>query len=184
MEAALCAEQEVVVVGGGNSAGQAAVYLARTSSHVHLLVRGDALASTMSDYLVRRILSSPKITLHTRAEIASLAGDRYLRQCTWKNTDDGEMETRTITNLFVMIGAEPNTSLLKGCVSLDTKGLRCDRCKRRQPSDLSISDLSTRHLCDRRRPVQVRQKGRFSCGRRFCGRVGGPSILGASLACA
>lgn len=122
MEASLCAEQEVIVVGGGNSAGQAAVYLTRTSSHVHLLVRGDALASTMSDYLVRRIQSSPKITLHTRTEIASLAGERYLREVTWKSRDDGRKETRAVTNLFVMIGAEPNTGWLEGCVSLDAKG--------------------------------------------------------------
>ena len=75
MEAQLCRGEEVVVVGGGNSAGQAAVFLSRTAAHVHILVRAHGLAATMSDYLVQRIEASPKITLHPRTEITALDGD-------------------------------------------------------------------------------------------------------------
>jgi thioredoxin reductase (NADPH) len=122
MEAQLCTGEEVVVVGGGNSAGQAAVFLSRTVAHVHILVRADGLAATMSDYLVQRILSSPKITLHARTEITALDGDTMLREVTWIDRVTGQSETRRIGNVFVMIGAEPNTEWLNGCLELDGKG--------------------------------------------------------------
>lgn len=122
IEAELCGREEVAVVGGGNSAGQAAVFLSRTAGHVHILVRGEGLAATMSDYLVQRIESSPKITLHPRTEITCLDGDKYLRRVTWTNRDTGERETRDIGNLFVMIGAEPNTGWVADCLDLDGKG--------------------------------------------------------------
>jgi len=122
MEAKLCTDEEVVVVGGGNSAGQAAVFLARTARHVHVLVRASGLADTMSDYLVRRIESSRRITLHARTEVTGLEGDNFLRQVTWKNRETGMSETRPIGNVFVMIGAEPNTEWLDGCLALDDKG--------------------------------------------------------------
>jgi thioredoxin reductase (NADPH) len=122
MEAKLCGGEEVIVVGGGNSAGQAAVFLAQTAAHVHILVRADGLAATMSDYLVRRIESSPQITLHTRTEIERLEGDAFLRHVTWVRRDTGESERRPIQNVFVMIGAEPNTEWLDGCLDLDAKG--------------------------------------------------------------
>jgi thioredoxin reductase (NADPH) len=122
MEAQLCAGEEVIVVGGGNSAGQAAVFLSRTVRHVHMLVRAGGLAATMSDYLVQRIDSSPRITLHTQTEITALAGDGYLRRVTWTRRDTGASETRPVGNLFVMIGAEPNTDWLRSCLDLDPKG--------------------------------------------------------------
>jgi thioredoxin reductase (NADPH) len=122
MEAQICAGEEVVVVGGGNSAGQAAVFLARTARHVHILVRADGLAATMSDYLVQRIASSPKIALHVRTEIVELAGDEFLREVTWLRRDTGVRETRPVRNVFVMIGAEPNTEWLDGCLDLDSRG--------------------------------------------------------------
>ena len=122
MEAQLCTGEEVIVVGGGNSAGQAAVFLSRTVAHVHILVRAPGLAATMSDYLVQRIASSPRITLHTRTEITALAGDTSLREVTWTNRDTGVAETRRIANVFVMIGAEPNSEWLGGCLDLDAKG--------------------------------------------------------------
>jgi thioredoxin reductase (NADPH) len=122
MESQLCGGEEVVVVGGGNSAGQAAVFLSRTVARVHMLVRGRGLAATMSDYLVQRILSSPRITLYTRTEITALAGDKLLREVTWVNRDTGEASTHRIGNVFVMIGAEPNTEWLQGCLELDSKG--------------------------------------------------------------
>lgn len=122
MEAPLCADQEVAVVGGGNSAGQAAVFLARTVSHLHLLVRGASLAATMSDYLIQRITSSPKITVHLQTEITSLDGDPYLRSVQWTDRTTGRSETHAIASVFVMTGAEPNTEWLGGCLELDKKG--------------------------------------------------------------
>ncbi|MGE7138078.1 FAD-dependent oxidoreductase [Luteibacter sp. NPDC031894] len=121
MEATLCAGEEVVVVGGGNSAGQAAVFLARTAAHVHILVRGEGLASTMSDYLVQRIAQSPRITLHPRCQVDHLDGDAYLREVGWKCVD-GTATRIKAGSLFVMIGAEPNTAWLDGCLDLDRKG--------------------------------------------------------------
>jgi len=121
MEATLCAGEDVVVVGGGNSAGQAAVFLARTVAHVHILVRGDGLAATMSDYLVQRIAQSPRITLHTRCQIDHLDGDAYLREVGWKCIDGTQTRIKA-GSLFVMIGAEPNTAWLDGCLDLDRKG--------------------------------------------------------------
>jgi thioredoxin reductase (NADPH) len=122
MEAGLCAGEEVVVVGGGNSAGQAAVFLSRTVAHVHVLVRGAGLAETMSDYLVQRIERSDRITLHTQTEITALAGDAFLREVTWTNSESGESETRPVTSVFVMIGAAPNSEWLRGCLELDRQG--------------------------------------------------------------
>ena len=122
MEAQLCAGEEVVVVGGGNSAGQAAVYLSRTVRHVHVLVRGAGLAATMSDYLVRRIDTSPKITVHPHTEITALDGDAGLAGVTWTHRRTGASERKAVANVFLMIGAEPNTDWLGGCLALDAGG--------------------------------------------------------------
>ena len=122
MEQKLCGGEEVIVVGGGNSAGQAAVFLARSTAHVHILVRAEALAATMSDYLVQRIEQNSKITLHPRTEITALAGDDRLREVTWTNRTTGARESHAIGNVFLMIGAEPNTEWLGGCLALDAKG--------------------------------------------------------------
>ncbi|MGF7161043.1 thioredoxin reductase (NADPH) [Rhodoligotrophos appendicifer] len=122
MEALLCQQQEVIVVGGGNSAGQAAVFLSRTVKHVHILVRGAGLSETMSDYLIQRIDSSSKITLHPRTEISALGGEKYLDRVTWTNVDTGRSEVHAISNIFVMIGAVPNTEWLRGCLKMDDKG--------------------------------------------------------------
>jgi thioredoxin reductase (NADPH) len=121
MELNLCGGEEVIVVGGGNSAGQAAVFLSRTTSHVHLLVRASGLAATMSDYLIQRIEQSSKITLHARTEITMLEGDERLRSVTWIDRESGTSKTHPIGNVFVMIGAEPNTDWLGGCLALDAK---------------------------------------------------------------
>ncbi len=122
MEAQLCAAQEVVVVGGGNSAGQAAMFLSRSAGHVHILVRGAGLAETMSHYLVQRIATSPAITLHAQTEVTAVHGDRHLRAVTWTNRTTGMSETRPVGALFVMIGADPNTEWLQGCLALDDRG--------------------------------------------------------------
>ncbi len=121
MEAQLCREREVAVIGGGNSAGQAAVFLSEAASHVHLIVRRPSLAETMSQYLISRIESSPHITLHTTSEIERLDGDSILRSVTWINRQTGERETRAVASIFVMIGAEPNTGWLDGAVKLNNK---------------------------------------------------------------
>ncbi len=122
MEAQLCGAEEVCVVGGGNSAGQATMFLSRTVGHVHVLVRSTGLAATMSDYLVQRIAGSPKVTVHAFTEITALEGDALLRRITWTDRRTGVGETKAIGNLFVMIGAEPNTEWLDGCLTLDQRG--------------------------------------------------------------
>ena len=120
LEARLCKDEEVIVVGGGNSAGQAAVFLSGGCRHVHLLVRSDGLAESMSRYLIRRIEESPDITLWTHTEIAALEGDSRLERVTWRSP--GSAETRDIGHVFLMTGAVPNTAWLQGCVALDGKG--------------------------------------------------------------
>ncbi|EMD83709.1 FAD-dependent oxidoreductase [Pacificimonas flava] len=121
MEAELCAGEEVVVVGGGNSAGQAAIFLARLARHVHIAVRSGGLAASMSDYLVQRIDAAPNITLHTHTEVCRLAGGDGLEEVALTN-GDGVVRTLACRNLFVMIGAVPNTDWLDGCLPLDERG--------------------------------------------------------------
>ncbi len=122
MEAQACENQEVIVVGGGNSAGQAAVFLARSMKHVHVLVRSEGLAATMSRYLIRRIEETPNITLRTRTAIIALEGEKHLERVTWKNSSTGQVEVRSIRHVFLMTGAVPSTDWLEGCLVLDDKG--------------------------------------------------------------
>ena len=122
MESLLCRDNEVIVVGGGNSAGQAAVFLSGIARHVHHIVRGKSLASTMSQYLVSRIENSSRITLHTSSEIVKLEGASSLESVSWINRQSGDLTAQPIGSVFVMIGAEPNTGWLFGTVKLDKKG--------------------------------------------------------------
>lgn len=122
LESLLCRDQEVIVAGGGNSAGQASMFLSGAAKHVHHIVRGPSLAATMSEYLIARIQSSPRITLHTDSEIVALEGEPTLSSVTWKNRITGEQTQRNIGAVFVMIGAEPNTAWLSGAVQTDSKG--------------------------------------------------------------
>jgi thioredoxin reductase (NADPH) len=122
IEAQLCKGEDVIVVGGGNSAGQAAVYLAQTSKHVHLLVRSGELADRMSRYLIRRIEDNPSITVRMRTELTALEGDTRLRSVTWRDRSTGETQRSAITHVFCMTGATPTTRWLDGCVVLDAKG--------------------------------------------------------------
>jgi thioredoxin reductase (NADPH) len=122
IEAQLCKDEDIVIVGGGNSAGQAAVFLASNCKHVHLLVRSNGLADSMSRYLVRRIDDTPNITLRTCTEITALQGDTRLEEVTWHCTLDNRTETRPIRHVFLMTGAVPNTRWLEGCLGLDEKG--------------------------------------------------------------
>lgn len=122
MEASLCTDQEVVVIGGGNSAGQAAVFLSRFARRVHMMIRGADLSATMSDYLVQRIRSSGRIALRPHTVVSSLAGERNLSRVGWTDRKTGESGVVPASNLFVMVGADPNTDWLKGCVDLDDRG--------------------------------------------------------------
>ena len=122
MEAQLCAGEEIVIVGGGNSAGQAAIFLADTVRRVHLLVRREGLGDTMSRYLIRRIEAHPIITLQSRTEVVALEGDRHLDRVRWRNGRTGDVETHAIRHVFMMTGATPNTGWLDGCVALDRNG--------------------------------------------------------------
>jgi thioredoxin reductase (NADPH) len=136
IEAQLCKDEDIVIVGGGNSAGQAAVFLASSCRKVHLLVRSNGLASSMSRYLIRRIEDTPNIILRTRTEITALEGDTRLEQVTWHCKPDGRSETHPIRHIFLMTGAVPNTSWLAGCVALDEKGFV------RTGADLHAEDLA------------------------------------------
>jgi thioredoxin reductase (NADPH) len=122
VEAQRCASEPVIVVGGGNSAGQAATFLAQSSSHVHILVRSDGLAASMSRYLIRRIEETPNITLHTRTRIVGLSGAEHLEEVTWIDDSTGETSVRPVRHVFSMTGAKPNTEWLEGCLKLDDKG--------------------------------------------------------------
>jgi len=122
MEARLCAGEDVAVVGGGNSAGQAAVFLASTARQVHMLVRGPGLADTMSRYLIRRIEENPSIVLRTRTEIVGLEGNTELERVRWRDNQTAETESRDLRHVFMMTGANPNTQWLDRCIALDEKG--------------------------------------------------------------
>ncbi len=121
LESQLCAGEEVAVVGGANSAGQAAVFLADAAERVHMLVRGPGLAESMSRYLIQRIENTPKVVLRTRTQVEALEGDNGLERIRWRHLDTGERQTREIRNLFLMTGADPNTGWLEGCLVLDDK---------------------------------------------------------------
>ncbi|HKH43713.1 MAG TPA: FAD-dependent oxidoreductase [Thermoanaerobaculia bacterium] len=122
MEAQLCGGEEVIVVGGGNSAGQAAVFLAQTARRVHVLIRSGGLAESMSRYLIRRIEDNPVIDLRPRTELIALEGTNHLERVRWRDRQSGNEETHDIRHVFVMTGASPSTRWLDNCVVLDAKG--------------------------------------------------------------
>jgi thioredoxin reductase (NADPH) len=122
IEAQLCGGEDVIVIGGGNSAGQAAVFLSQTARRVYMLVRSGCLAQTMSRYLIQRISENPAIELHLNSEVQHLEGDTRLQRVQWINKTTGEKVTHDIRHVFVMAGASPRTEWLRGCVALDEKG--------------------------------------------------------------
>ena len=122
MESLLCRERDIIVVGGGNSAGQASVFLSGVARHVHHIIRSASLESSMSHYLISRIEGSPHITLHTDTEITALEGEAALQFVTWTNRRTGASVQKPISSVFVMIGAEPNSGWAYGTVKLDDKG--------------------------------------------------------------
>ena len=122
MESQLCESEDVVVVGGGNSAGQAAVFLSQTSRKVYMLVRSGQLSDTMSRYLIQRIEQNPAIEVHYKTEIVGLEGDTHLERVTWRDKTTGETSVHDIRHVFIMAGASPRTDWLRDCVALDNKG--------------------------------------------------------------
>jgi len=160
MEAQLCVGDDVVIVGGGNSAGQAAVFLASTSRRVHMLVRGPGLADTMSRYLIRRIDENPAIVLRTHTQIVALDGNGSLERIQWRDDQTGEIESHDIRHLFIMTGAVPNTGWLHGCVVLDENGFV------KTGPDLSPEELDKANWPLARRPylLETSRPGIFAVG--------------------
>src|SRR5881398_2359904 len=136
MEAQLCADEEVIIVGAGNSAGQAAVFLAQGAKRVHMLIRSEGLADTMSRYLISRIEDHPRIVRHVHAEIVNLEGNGHLERVGWRDKQSGRIETHGIRHVFAMTGAAPSTRWLGGCLALDAKGFI------KTGPDLSPDDLA------------------------------------------
>jgi thioredoxin reductase (NADPH) len=162
-----CEMKEVIVVGGGNSAGQAAVYLAGKCLHVHLLVRSKGLDDTMSRYLIRRIAETANITVHTHTEIVSLEGDLQLERVIWKTAPEGLLETHAIGHVFLMAGAVPSTRWLQGCIALNDKGFV------RTGSDLSAADMppASREAYRQPQSFETNWPGIFAVGDVRCGSV-------------
>jgi thioredoxin reductase (NADPH) len=122
MESQLCEAEDLIVVGGGNSAGQAAVFLSQTGGKVHMLVRSGELSDTMSRYLIQRLDENPNVELHYKTEITGLEGGAHLDRVMWFDRARGESSTHDIRHVFVMAGASPRTEWLRGCLALDDKG--------------------------------------------------------------
>jgi len=122
MEAQLCTGEDVIVVGGGNSAGQAAVFLSQNASKVYMLVRSANLTATMSRYLIQRITDNPAIELNYNTEITGVEGGSHLESVRWTDKTSGNSTTNPIRHVFVMTGASPRTDWLRGCLALDDNG--------------------------------------------------------------
>ncbi len=158
MEAQLCEGEEVIVVGGANSAGQAAVFLSAKARRVHVLIRGAGLAATMSRYLIRRIDDSTVIELKTGTEIVGLDGDTHLERVTWRDKATGATETHEIRHVFMMTGAVPNTAWVRGCLALDEKGFV------KTGSALSSDDLTRWSLLRSPHVLETSLPGVFAVG--------------------
>ena len=160
MESQLCRGEEVIVVGGGNSAGQAAVFLAQATKRVHMLVRSDDLAKSMSRYLIRRIEQHPSIALRFCTEVVGLQGKGHLEKVASRDARTGEVQTHDIRHLFIMAGAVPNTRWLEGCLALDGKGFI------KTGADLTQEDLASAHWPLTRMPylLETSLHGVFAVG--------------------
>lgn len=122
IESQLCELEDLIVVGGGNSAGQAAVFLAQTARKVHMLVRSEHLSDSMSRYLIRRIEENPGIEVHFNTEVVALDGEAHLERVQWQDKASLETTTQNIRHVFIMTGASPRTDWLRDCLALDDKG--------------------------------------------------------------
>jgi thioredoxin reductase (NADPH) len=160
MESQLCKGEEIAIVGGGNSAGQATVFLSHTSERVNVLVRGPSLAESMSRYLIQRIEDSANVVLRARTQIDALEGTDGLERIRWRQLDTGESQTRSIRHLFLMTGADPNTAWLKGCLALDDKNFV------KTGTDLLPDDLEKAGWPLARRPdlLETSRPGIFAVG--------------------
>jgi len=160
MEAQLCGDEEIAIVGGANSAGQAAMFLAETAKRVHMLIRSDGLARTMSRYLISRIEAHPRVELHTRTEIVGMEGNGHLEQIAWRTGRDGPVQKQMIRHVFTMTGAEPSTKWLAGCLALDPKGFI------KTGPDLTPEELATAHWPLSRSPylLETSLPGVFAVG--------------------
>src|SRR5258708_1820294 len=158
IEAQLCQGEEVIVVGGGNSAGQAAVFLSDSVKHVHVLVRGRGLADSMSRYLIRRIEESPKITLHSFTEVVGLEGDGRVERVRIRYASANREETVPVRCVFLMTGASPNTEWLRGSLALDAKGFV------RTGQDLTQEALATWPLARPPHLLETNRPGVFAVG--------------------
>jgi thioredoxin reductase (NADPH) len=167
MEALVCGNEEVIVVGGGNSAGQAAVFLAGSAKHVHMLVRSGGLAQSMSRYLIRRIEEHPLITLRTNTEIEALEGDGHLERVRWRTATSDAAETHPIRHVFSMTGAVPNTVWVGSCVALDDLGFV------RAGTEIGGEELAARHWPLQRSPylLETSVPGVFVVGDARAGNV-------------
>jgi thioredoxin reductase (NADPH) len=161
IEARMCRQEEVVLVGGGNSAGQAAVFLCGYAAKVWMLVRGPGLAATMSRYLIDRIKAAPNVELLTRTEIVALSGtpEARLERVRWRNNATGEEVEKRIRNVFLFVGADPATKWLEGCgVIRDGHGFV------RTGSSLAPDDCQSDHSADKPRPLESNIRGVFAVG--------------------
>lgn len=147
MNASACKNEFVGVVGGGNSAGQAAMFLADHAYQVHVIIRGDDLSSKMSDYLVQRIYATPNIIVHKNSNVSQLNGSHHLESIIL-NTD-GKTQTIEITNLFTFIGAKPCTEWLNGIVAMDDKGFIYTG------QDVNESSMAQCSIFDKRKPQSL-----------------------------
>jgi thioredoxin reductase (NADPH) len=160
IESQLCTGDEVIVVGGANAAGQAAVFLSQTAKRVHMLVRSDNLSETMSRYLIRRIEENPSIVLRTNTEIVGLKGRDHLERVDCRNNRTQTVEAQNVRHVFVMTGALPNTAWLNGCLVLDQRGFI------KTGSDLSRAELEGAHWPLARAPhlLETSLPGVFAVG--------------------
>jgi thioredoxin reductase (NADPH) len=160
MEAQLCVGEDIIVVGGGNSAGQAAVFLAQTAKRVFMLVRGDGLSETMSRYLIRRIEDNPAIVVQPRTQIVGLDGNGHLERVHWRDDRRDGVETNDVRHVFMMTGAVPNTGWLERCIALDEKGFI------KTGPDLSRDDLAVARWPLTRAPylLETSRPGVFAVG--------------------
>jgi thioredoxin reductase (NADPH) len=184
VESQLCGNEEVIVVGGGNSAGQATVFLAQTSKRVHMLVRGENLAASMSRYLIQRIEEHQSIDLRTCTEIVAIEGMKHVERVTWSDKRSGKTETRDIRHVFVMTGAVPNSGWLDNCVLVDENGFI------KTGTELTSDDLANARWPVNRRPhlLETSLPGVFAVGdvragnvKRVASAVGEGSIAVASV---
>lgn len=167
VEAQLCASDEVIVIGGGNSAGQAAIFLAQKAKRVHLLVRSGGLAESMSRYLIRRIEESPGIDFRPHTEIVALEGKDHLERVRLRNNQTTEVEELPIRHIFSMTGAVPNTAWLGKCIALDDKGFI------KTGQDLSPEELKAAQWSLARPPhlLETSRSGVFAVGDVRCGNI-------------